>query len=136
MKKLIVTIAIVLGMGLTSFAQGEYYGSVNPTEDNGFFNLGKGFFNNGDDMPLLPEISEYDEEDLAFSNYSQNNGENGLFGMGALYDRGNRDGGLVLPNMHNLTDDQEGDSGPLGSGIAVLMGLGAAYLVGKRRKED
>ena len=24
----------------------------------------------------------------------------------------------------------------VGSGIAVLMGLGAAYLVGKRRKED
>ena len=134
MKKLIVTFAIVLGMGVTSFAQGEYYGSVNPTEDNGFFNLWKGFFNNGDDMPLLPEISEYDEEDLAFSNYSQNNGENGLFGMGALYDRGNRNGSpLVLPGMHDSDQDQDG---PLGSGIAVLVGLGAAYLVGKRRKEE
>ena len=134
MKKLIVTIAIVLGMGVTSFAQGEYYGSVNPTEDNGFFNLGKGFFNNGDDMPLLPEISEYGEEDFAFSNYSQDNGENGLFGMGALYDRGNRNGSpLVLPGTHDSDQDQDG---PLGSGIAVLMGLGAAYLVGKRRKEE
>ena len=134
MKKLIVTIAIVLGMGVTSFAQGEYYGSVNPTEDNGFFNLGKGFFNNGDDMPLFPEISEYDEEDFAFSNYSQNNGENGLFGMGALYDRTTSNGSpLVLPGTHGSDQDQEG---PLGSGIAVLVGLGAAYLVGKRRKED
>ena len=136
MKKLIMTIAIVLGMGMSTFAQGEYYGSVNPTEDNGFFNLGMSFFNNGDDMPLFPEISEYDEEDMAYSNYTQNNWENGLFGKGEIYDRTTGSSPLVLPNMHNLTDDQEGDSGPLGSGIAVLMGLGAAYLVGKRRKED
>jgi hypothetical protein len=32
--------------------------------------------------------------------------------------------------------DVDADTIPLGSGIAVLMGLGAAYLVGKRRKED
>ena len=27
-------------------------------------------------------------------------------------------------------------NGPIGSGIAVLLGLGAAYLVGKKRKES
>ena len=32
------------------------------------------------------------------------------------------------------SDDNE--PAPLGSGIAVLAGLGAAYLVGKKRKEE
>ena len=84
MKKLALTIAIVLGLGLASFAQG-------------------GLFQRG----------AIDEE------YT-------------LY----RDGGTfnspILPG-HGLEDDQ---SAPLGSGIVVLMGLGAAYLVGKKRNEE
>ena len=40
---------------------------------------------------------------------------------------------LGLPNEHGSEDDFDG---PVGSGIAVLMGLGAAYLVAKKRKED
>ena len=40
---------------------------------------------------------------------------------------------LVLPTEHGSNVDYEG---PLGSGIAVLVGLGAAYLVGKKRKEE
>ena len=64
----------------------------------------------------------------------------GMFQRGAMpdemnyeYGNNNRDGGLILPGSHGQT----GDAGaPLGSGIAVLMGLGAAYLVGKRRKEE
>ena len=39
----------------------------------------------------------------------------------------------VLPN-HGATENQEAT--PLGSGIAVLLGLGAAYAVAKKRKED
>lgn len=41
----------------------------------------------------------------------------------------------VIPN-YGQTSDQNGENGPLGSGIAVLLGLGAAYMVGKKRKED
>ena len=40
---------------------------------------------------------------------------------------------FALPNSHGLASDS---GAPLGSGITVLIGLGAAYLVGKRRKED
>ena len=40
---------------------------------------------------------------------------------------------LALPNSHGLTSDS---GAPLGSGLLVLTALGAAYLVGKRRKED
>ena len=40
----------------------------------------------------------------------------------------------VIPN-YGQTDDQEGTS-PLDSGIAVLVGLGAVYLVGRKRSEE
>jgi hypothetical protein len=40
----------------------------------------------------------------------------------------------VLPS--EFGSDQDSNGAPLGSGIAVLLGLGAAYMVGKRRKED
>ena len=40
-----------------------------------------------------------------------------------------------MPNLptHNHTENQDA---PLGSGVAVLLGLGAAYLVGKKRREE
>lgn len=132
MKELIVTVAIVLGMGMSTFAQGEYYGSVNPTEDNGFFNLGMSFFNNDDDMTLFPEISEFDEEDMAYSNYSQNNWENGLFGKGVIYDRTTGNSLLALPGSHGSNDDSDA---PLGSGIVLLAGMGAAYLLSNKKKD-
>ena len=40
---------------------------------------------------------------------------------------------LSLPCSHGSNNDAEA---PLGSGIAVLLGLGAAYAVGKKRKEE
>ena len=93
MKKLALTIAIILGLSLSTFA--------NPN--------GGGLFQRG----------MVDEE---------------YYGMG-YYNNGMRTTGApMLPN-HGLSDNQNAD-GPLGSGIAVLLGLGAAYLVGKRRKED
>lgn len=41
--------------------------------------------------------------------------------------------GIVFPG-HDWDDDFDAD-GPLGSGIAVLVGLGAAYAIAKKRKE-
>ncbi len=92
MKKLTLTIAIVLGLSMTTFAEG---------------NPGGGLFQRG----------MVDEE---------------YYGMG-YYSNGLRTGnGPMLP-YHGQTENQDA---PVGSGIAVLLGLGAAYLVGKRRKED
>lgn len=51
------------------------------------------------------------------------------------YTKGGEDDILSLPSLHGSYDDFNSTS-PIGSGIAVLMGLGAAYLVAKRRKED
>ena len=93
MKKLALTIAIVLGLSLSTFA--------NPN--------GGGLFQRG----------MVDEE---------------YYGMGYYGNSLRTTGAPMLPS-HGQSDNQNAD-GPLGSGIAVLLGLGAAYLVGKRRKED
>ena len=85
MKKLALTLAIVLGLGMTTFA--------NPN--------GGGLFKRGADVE-----------------------ENTIYGT--------RGGFPGLPN-HGESDNQ---SAPLGTGIALMTAFGAAYLVGKRRKED
>jgi hypothetical protein len=87
MKKLALTIVVVLGLGLTTFAN-----------DGGLFQRGASEPTSG------------------------------------LY--GDRDGGLRgFPGLpgHGETGNQDA---PLGSGVAVLLGLGAAYMVAKKRKED
>ena len=86
MKKLALTIAVVLGLSLTTFAN---------TNDGGLFQRGAS-------EPTY-----------------------GLYG--------DRTG--MLPGFpdHDLPGNQPA---PLGSGVAVLLGLGAAYMVAKKRKED
>ena len=90
MKKLTLTIAIVLGMAMTSFADpngGGLFQRGTTSEREGWYGARE--------TPSTP----------------------------------------MLPN-HGLSDNQNADQAPVGSGIAVLLGLGAAYLVGKRRKEE
>ena len=88
MKKLALTIAIVLGLSMTTFA--------NPDE-GGLFQRGTTPANE------------------------------------SLY--GNRE----TPSLPGLPGHGSGNNepaAPLGSGIAVLLGLGAAYMVGKKRREE
>ena len=82
MKRLAMTIAIVLGLSMTTFADGG------------------GLFQRGGE----PESGYY----------------------------GNRGIGPGLPGHGESTDQPA----PLGTGIAVLTALGAAYLVGKKRDEE
>ena len=93
MKKLTLTIAILLGMAMTSFADPN----------------GGGLFQRG----------VVDEE---------------YYGMG-YYNNGMRNGNAPMLPYHGAITNQDADA-PLGSGIAVLLGLGGAYLVAKRRKEE
>ena len=89
MKKLVLTIAVVMGLGLASFAN---------TNDGGLFQRGAS----------EPTYGVY----------------------------GDRDGGVLTPGLptdHNMTGNQ---NAPLGSGVAVLLGLGAAYIVAKKRREE
>ena len=86
MKRIIITVAIVLGLGIGAFAQ-----------EGGLF--GKG-----------PSRSE--------TNYELRGSSN--------------DPMISLPSGHGYNTDT---SAPLGSGVAVLIGLGAAYALGKKRKD-
>ncbi len=64
-----------------------------------------------------------------------NNAKNG--GSGYIYfnakDATSADAATPLLPNHGLDADQPA---PLGSGLVLLAGLGAAYLVGKRRREE
>ena len=93
MKKLALTIAILLGITMTSFADGGLFNRGNNAK-NGF--SGYTYFNTNE-MGLRDEVNM-----------------------------------PMLPN-HGETGNQPA---PVGSGIAVLMGLGAAYIVAKKRRED
>ena len=94
MKKLVLTFALVLAMGIGTFAQESEGG-------------------------MLRRSKEYQ------ATY-RNDGRQRLVDIDGSF--------ITLPGF-GQTDDQDGAL-PLGSGIAVLLGLGAAYMVGKKRKED
>ena len=87
MKKLAMTLAIVLGLGMASYANG-----------GGLFGQGQ----------AAPEESN------------------------TTVMSGNRLGGAPVLPPHNQGTSQPA---PPGSGIAVLIGLGAAYAVAKKREE-
>ena len=66
--------------------------------------------------------------------------QGGLFGYGNVseennYSAGNRDQqtGLLLPTQHGSDTDQP--SVPVGSGIVLLIGFGAAYALKKRKEK-
>lgn len=59
----------------------------------------------------------------------------GLFQFGAIneeYSLGLRDVGLFLPDSHGIDTDV---NAPLGGGIFLLMGFGAAYALKKKKEE-
>jgi hypothetical protein len=63
--------------------------------------------------------------------------QGGLFQKGSISNDGPmRDGegpAISLPNEHGSSNDFDA---PVGSGIVMLLGMGGAYLVAKKRKED
>ena len=70
---------------------------------------------------------------LTMGSFTQNGG---LFGKGATRD-GNDNTPLsnspMLPGSHGGDDDT---GAPLGTGTALLLGFGAAYLVSKRNRKE
>ena len=96
MKKLTLTIAIVLGMTIGAMAQ--YSG---------------GLFQRG----FVSDEVYYGAESDYYSNL-----------------RGG--GSLMMPTIPDHGGDGNQDGAPLGSGVAVLLGLGAAYAVAKKRREE
>ena len=74
---------------------------------------------------------------LSMTTFAAPNG-GGLFKRGETPERSmtgfRQNDGPMVP-QHGETGNQNGET-PLGTGIAVLMGLGAAYLIGKKRNEE
>ena len=59
----------------------------------------------------------------------------GLFERGEMADAGIRNNKTpMLPAAHGSGEDQSAT--PLGGGVLVLGALGAAYLLGKKRREE
>jgi hypothetical protein len=92
MKKLVMTTAIVLGLGLTTFAQGSMFHRENSGNNGNAVYQERSFFAKEGGGPLTPGLP-----------------------------------------THGLSESQ---NAPLGSGIAMLLGLGAAYAVAKKRREE
>ena len=72
---------------------------------------------------------------LAMTSFADPNG-GGLFQRGDTPNKGmsmRDNSNMPMLPSHNQTNNQDA---PLGTGIAVLVGLGAAYLVGKKRNEE
>ena len=90
MKKLALTIAVVLGLGLATYAN----------NDGGLFQRGAS----------EPASGMYND----------------------------REEGGIFDNFHFPANPTEAGNqeAPLGSGVAVLLGLGAAYMVAKKRREE
>jgi len=106
MKKLLFTIAIVMGVGLCAYAQN-----------------GGGLFGYG-------EVAEEDEENVVGSAwYSLNQEEDldmGLFtNLRTTYN---------TPGLPTHGQDENQDA-PLGSGVLLLIGFGSAYAMKKRKKD-
>ena len=77
---------------------------------------------------------------LSFTTFAQDgmfhrsdNAKNGGDGYALYESKGDLKGGFPGLPDHNETGD--GDA-PLGSGIVLLAGLGAAYMVAKKRREE
>ena len=60
--------------------------------------------------------------------------QGGLFGRGAEISKAGDRGGMPGFPGHGSSNNEDADA-PLGSGIAVLLGLGAAYAFAKKREE-
>ena len=118
MKKTLLTMAVALLMGLGATAQNTMFDRIDT-----------------DDYIDTDSYVMFDWN--AFTDLFDWVGElDGLTSSGKLFEGfGDRSGdfSLSLPGAHGGTDDIDA---PLGSGIVLLAGLGAAYAFAKRRKEE
>ena len=76
---------------------------------------------------------------LATTSLADPNG-GGLFQRGTSPERegmhGNRSTTMPMLPSHGSSENHDADQLPLGSGIAVLLGLGGVYLLGKKRRQE
>ena len=71
---------------------------------------------------------------LGLASFAQEGG--GLFGRGAASEQRESNTAQGGGMMNMPATQHENDGAPLGSGAALLIGFGAAYMVAKKRKQD
>ena len=138
MKKLFLTVTILFGMTIGAFAEWNSYDS-----DWNLFHL----FNFDKEEQEEANVGLFEETEIFGMNWNDIFGSSngfvnyeggGMFGRGKSMNTGVGSGfrnnfGLILPINHGL----EGDSdAPLGGGVVVLLGMGGAYLVAKKRRRS
>ena len=138
MKKLFLTVTILFGMTLGAYAEWS-------PNDSGWnlFHL----FNFDEEEQEEANVGWFEDTEIFGMNWNDifessnsniNYGEGGMFGRGKSMNTDVGSGfrnnfGLILPINHGL----EGDSvAPLGGGVVVLLGMGGAYLVAKKRRKS
>jgi len=138
MKKLFLTVTILFGMTLGAYAEWS-------PNDSGWnlFHL----FNFDEEEQEEANVGWFEDTEIFGMNWNDifessnsniNYGEGGMFGRGKSMNTDVGSGfrnnfGLILPINHGL----EGDSdAPLGGGMVVLLGMGGAYLVAKKRRKS
>ena len=128
MKKTLLTMALALILGLGANAQTMFDWDEWDTESSGMFDWESGSdfeLNNLGmfDWNVFTDLLDFTSQVDGISDWIS---EFELFG-----DRG----GVITPGLpgHDLSTNQDA---PLGSGLVVLVGLGAAYAFAKRRKEE
>ena len=160
MKKLVLTIAIVLGMTFAASAQRagidyDYsndnydgvniynYGDMHRIEDYGDNHyVGSHFINDDEKDDILTRFglnssissTSRGTEYYGYEGVGYYGG--GLFGRGATPTNSmNALGGSGTPLLpiHGQTENQ--DAAPLGSGVLLFIGFGAAYALSKRNKK-
>ena len=119
MKKTLLTLSLALMMGFVANAQNEMWDT--PVESS-YEVANFGMFDWDGFTELFDQASQSSASSEWYSDFS-------LFDFGS----GDRDGilDLVLPD-HGLDADV---NAPLGSGVLLLVGFGAAYALKKRKEE-
>ena len=136
MKKLALTITFLLGMMLGAFAEWNSYESgwflfnLFNTNEDGLEEANAGLFENDEINQILWENM------VETPSFGVNYEGGGMFGRGKTFSTGMGDGfrnmGLILPTNHGDTGDA---TAALGSGVILLLGMGAAYAMKKRREK-
>ena len=160
MKKLVLTIAIVLGMTFAASAQraGIDYDYSNDNYDGvNIYNYGDmhRIEDYGDNHYVGSHFINDDEKDDILTRFGLNSSisstsrgteyygyEDESYYGGGLLGRGSKGSGLFggsrglfTPNLPTHGTDEDANAAPLGSGAMLLIGMGAAYALGKKSKK-
>ena len=161
MKKLVLTMAIALGMTFTASAQRagidyDYsndnydgvniynYGDMHRIEDYGDNHyVGSHFINDDENDDILTRFGLNSSISSTSRGTEYNGYESEGYLGGGLLGRGSKGSGLFggsrglfTPNIPTHGTEGDADAAPLGGGALLLIGFGAAYALSKKNRKE